>query len=74
MQLYSLAEPLSCFLIFSCVIFFIFVFVVVYSPRKCTGVEGKVYGRFLPTKEHDPYRLCGACKGKSCHPDVRCDD
>ena len=31
-------------------------------------------GRFLPSKEHDPHRLCVACRGKSCHPDDRCDE
>ena len=47
---------------------------VYFSLRKCPGVEGKVCGRFLPSKEHDPHQLCVACRGKSCHPDDRCDE
>ena len=48
---------------------------MVSSLRKC-GMEGKVCGRFLPSKEHDPHRLCIACRGKSSTsddwPDERC--
>ena len=28
----------------------------------------------LPLKEHDPHRLCVACRGKSCHLDDCCDE
>ena len=45
---------------------------MVPSPRKCPGVEGKVCGRFLPPKDHDPHRLCVTCHGKSCTVDDRC--
>ena len=47
---------------------------VVLPPRKCPGVEGKVCGCLLPSKEHDPHRLCIACRGKSCTPDDWCED
>ena len=47
---------------------------MVSSPRQCPGVEGKVCGRFLPSKELDPHRLCVSCRGKSCHQDDRCDE
>ena len=31
-------------------------------------------GRFLPSKEHDPYRLCIALHGKSCSSDHGCEE
>ena len=46
---------------------------MVSSPRKCPGVEGKVCGRFLPSKEHDPHRLCVVC-GEILHFDDRCEE
>ena len=42
---------------------------MVLSPRQCPGIEGRVCGRFLSSKEHDPHRLCVSCRGKSCHQD-----
>ena len=47
---------------------------MVLSPRKCPGVEGKVCGHFLSSKEHDSHCLCVACRGKSCHPDDCCNE
>ena len=47
---------------------------VLLSPRQCPGIEGRVCGRFLSSKEHDPHRLCVSCRGKSCHQDDRCDE
>ena len=47
---------------------------MVSSPQQCCGMEGKVYGQFLPSKEHDPHRLCVSCQWMSCHQDNRCDE
>ena len=40
-------------------------------PRQCPG---EVCSRFLPSKENDPYRLCVACRVKSCKIDDRCEE
>ena len=45
---------------------------MVSPPRKCSGLEGKVCGRFLPAENHDPLRLCVSCRGKSCTVDDHC--
>ena len=55
-------------------IFSILFLVMVSSARKCPGMEGKVCGWFLPSKEYDPHRLYVACRGKSCTPDDRCEE
>ena len=74
----SSAEPPS-FLFFSFVIYVILLsyfcfLVMVSSPRKCQGVEAEVCGRFLPSKEHDPYQLCIALHGKSCSSVHGCEE
>ena len=47
---------------------------MVSSPQKCLGIEDKVCGRFMPSKEHDPRRLCIARCGKSYTSDGRCEE
>ena len=70
MHLNSLVGTLLCFFLsfssFSFVIFSIF-----YNYSGVVAYE--VCGYFLPSKEHDPHRLCVSCRGKSCHQDDRCD-
>ena len=63
-----------CVCAFVILFFFLLFVVMVSSPRKCPGVEGKVCGCFLPSKEYNPHRYCVACRGKSCTPDDRCEE
>ena len=56
------------------ILFIYFLRVMVPLPHKCPGMEGKVCGHFLPSKDHDPHRLCMMCRGKSCQQDGRCDE
>ena len=46
---------------------------MVSSPCKCPGVEGKVCYHFLLPKENDPHHLCVTCCGKTCKNDIRCE-
>ena len=56
-------------------IYFCFFLVMVLSQQKCPGIEGRVCGSFLPSKDHRPPRcLCIACRGKSCTSDNCCEE
>ena len=48
--------------------------VMVPSPHKCPGVEGKVCNRFLPTKDNDPHRFFTSCRGKTWGLNDHCEE
>ena len=48
------------------------IFLCVCSSDGVVSVE--VCGCFLPSREHDPLRLCVPCRGKSCKSDNCCEE